>query len=63
MRDEAAHRVADDDRRPLHAAVLGAGHDLVGPGLDGVDGPAAAVAVARQVDGHDVVLRQRAAGR
>ena len=53
---EAAHRVADKDRRTLHPAVLGAGHDLIRPGLDGVHGAASALAVARQVNGDDVVL-------
>ena len=57
-RDQPAHRVPDEHRRALHAAVVGAGHHLVGPRLDGVHRAPAAVAVARQVDGDDVVLRQ-----
>src|SRR5262249_60131 len=59
---EAAHRVPDDDREAVHPAVRGPGPDLVDPRLDGVDGPAVAVAVTGQVDGDDVVLhgQQRA---
>ena len=56
MRDEAAHRVADDDRAVGHVGVVGDGEDLVGPVGQQVLVASAGVAVAGQVHGDDPVV-------
>jgi hypothetical protein len=57
--DEATHAVADDDGRAVDPTGFGDGDDLVGPGVQGVDVPVAAVAMTRKVDGdHPEVGRE-----